>query len=85
VGPPTRLHLRNLVKGTEKTINIASAFSDIPKSGVIREAVRLGVPLHRTWSFYLNGPIHCGVCESCRNRKKAFKKAGVSDPTEYSA
>jgi 7-cyano-7-deazaguanine synthase len=69
--------------GTEKTISIFSPFSDVSKSGVIKEAARLSVPLDRTWSCYLNGPRHCGVCESCRNRKKAFSESGVSDPTDY--
>ena len=69
--------------GTEKPIVIKSPFSDIQKSGIIKKAVELGVPLEKTWSCYLNGPIHCGVCESCNNRKKAFKEAGIPDPTEY--
>ena len=71
--------------GTEKPIVIKSPFSDIQKSGIIKKAVELGVPLEKTWSCYLNGPIHCGVCESCNNRKKAFKEAGIKDPTEYAA
>ena len=69
--------------GTEREISLASPFEGVPKSGVIKESVRLGVPLERTWSCYLRGPIHCGVCESCRNRKKAFREAGIADPTEY--
>ncbi len=69
--------------GIGKRISIKSPFSDIPKSGVLREAVRLGVPLNRTWSCYLGGPNHCGRCESCNNRKKAFIEAGVEDPTVY--
>jgi len=70
--------------GTETEMVIQSPFSDIPKSGIIRKAVELGVPLDRTWSCYLNGPIHCGRCESCNNRRNAFAEAGVQDPTEYS-
>lgn len=69
--------------GTEKPIEIRSPFSDLQKSGIIKAAQELGVPLEKTWSCYLDGPIHCGVCESCNNRKKAFKEAGVLDPTEY--
>ena len=69
--------------GTETEMVIRSPFSDMPKSGIIRKAVELGVPLDRTWSCYLNGPVHCGRCESCNNRRKAFTEAGVPDPTEY--
>lgn len=69
--------------GTEQQITIESPFSDIPKSGVVKKGSKLGVPYHLTWSCYLNGPKHCGKCESCVNRKKAFKEAAVPDPTEY--
>lgn len=71
--------------GTEKPITIKSPFSDIEKSGIIKAAIELGVPLEKTWSCYLDGTIHCGVCESCNNRKKAFREAKVPDPTEYAA
>lgn len=71
--------------GTEKPMVIKSPFSDVQKSEIIKKAVALGVPLEKTWSCYLNGPIHCGVCESCNNRKKAFRDAQIPDPTEYSA
>ena len=70
-------------RGTEKPIEISSPFSDLEKSGIIKAAVELGVPLEKTWSCYLNGPVHCGACESCHNRQKAFKDAGIPDPTEY--
>lgn len=71
--------------GTEKDMVIKSPYSDIKKSGVLLDAVRLGVPLEKTWSCYLNGHVHCGKCESCLNRKKAFKEAGIEDPTEYAS
>lgn len=70
-------------RGTEKPFVIASPFSGTAKSGIIREAVKLGVPLEKTWSCYLQGPVHCGRCESCVNRRRAFKEAGVADPTDY--
>lgn len=69
--------------GTEREIRIEAPFGDISKSEVIKLGSKLGVPFELTWSCYFSGPKHCGTCESCVNRKKAFEKAGVPDPTEY--
>ncbi|MGC8936355.1 MAG: 7-cyano-7-deazaguanine synthase [Candidatus Methanomethylicaceae archaeon] len=44
---------------------------------------KLGVPFEMTWSCYRGGERHCGVCESCVNRKKAFSESGIPDPTSY--
>jgi 7-cyano-7-deazaguanine synthase len=69
--------------GTELDITIESPFSDSPKSEIIRKGSELEVPFDLTWSCYLEGPKHCGKCESCINRKRAFIEAATPDPTEY--
>ncbi len=69
--------------GTGDEVVIDAPFGEIPKSEILRRGYELGVPYEATWSCYLSGPRHCGVCESCRNRKEAFREAGISDPTEY--
>jgi 7-cyano-7-deazaguanine synthase len=69
--------------GTCKEITIKAPFSGGKKSELIREGAKLGVPFEITWSCYRDGAKHCGKCESCVNRKKAFKEAEVTDPTKY--
>jgi len=69
--------------GTDKEIIIEAPFNNISKSAIIKLGTELGVPYHLTWSCYLNESKHCGTCESCINRKNAFKEARLRDPTEY--
>jgi 7-cyano-7-deazaguanine synthase len=43
-----------------------------------------GLPLE--WTFSCIRPVegkHCGRCNKCGERKKAFADAGMTDPTEY--
>ena len=69
--------------GTGMKITIEAPFSDGPKSDIIKCGFELGVPFALTWSCYFGGVRHCGRCESCVNRKRAFKEAQINDPTEY--
>ena len=71
--------------GTGTEIAIQAPFSKLAKSEVVRRGSELGVPFDLTWSCYLDEERHCGKCESCVNRKIAFKEAGISDPTEYTS
>ncbi len=69
--------------GTCEEIAIKAPFNGYKKSELIKEGAKLGVPFQLTWSCYLDGENHCGKCESCVNRKKAFKEAAIADQTKY--
>jgi len=69
--------------GTCQEITIQAPYNNKQKADVIKAGKGLGVPFELTWSCYLDGHRHCGRCESCVNRKKAFSEAKVQDPTKY--
>lgn len=58
-------------------------FVEMTKSDIALLGARLGAPLELTWSCYIGGDRHCGVCGTCYERREAFERAGVDDPTDY--
>jgi 7-cyano-7-deazaguanine synthase len=55
------------------------------KAEIIQTGVALGVDYGITVSCYQadNNGLACGVCDSCRLRRKGFMDAGIADPTRY--
>jgi 7-cyano-7-deazaguanine synthase len=49
------------------------------KTEIVRQALRLQVPIATTWSCYSGGAEPCGVCDSCRIRDAALVEAGRPD------
>lgn len=49
------------------------------KTDIVHRALRLGVPIEKTWSCYRGGAEPCGLCDSCRIRDTALISAGRED------
>ena len=69
----------------ETRIEIRTPLIHLSKAEIIRRGVELGAPLHLTWSCYQASDVACGVCDSCVLRRRAFERAGVTDPVPYGA
>jgi 7-cyano-7-deazaguanine synthase len=64
---------------------ILAPFLELTKDEIVRRGAEAGVPFDRTWSCYVGGEVHCGRCGTCVERREAFERAGVADPTTYEA
>lgn len=71
--------------GKRKRVKIWSPYGEgFSKSELLLEGKKvLGNKIFKTWSCYANKKFQCGECESCINRKIAFKNAGIIDKTIY--
>ncbi len=64
-------------------VRVLAPFVHAKKHEIVALGARLGVPFAATWSCYAGGERHCGRCGTCVERREAFERAGVADPTEY--
>jgi 7-cyano-7-deazaguanine synthase len=68
-----------------RPVEVLAPFVRWTKAEIVARGAALCVPFGRTWSCYVGGAKHCGRCGTCRDRRAAFTRAGVADPTEYAA
>lgn len=72
--------------GTEVGIKVISPFCDIDKAEIIttvKDIAGIEEVLSKTYSCYEGGDIHCGICATCQERKRAFIQSNVKDNTIY--
>ncbi len=74
-------------------VKMYSPYVNEPKSSIVKDAVRLGVPYEETWTCY--EPLEfigvepaitykpCLKCEACVERQQAGDEAGVPDINDY--
>jgi 7-cyano-7-deazaguanine synthase len=77
---------RALSLGLATDIRIETPFLALHKEDVIRQGAAMHVPFELTLSCMqpVNG-MHCGRCSKCRERRDAFRAAGLEDPASYAA
>lgn len=78
-----RLGTKAGVEGTPFTIH--APLQHMTKADIASECDRLGLDPAWSWSCYDPTPdgTACGLCDSCRLRKKGFAEAGIVDSTVY--
>jgi 7-cyano-7-deazaguanine synthase len=78
------------VTGLQRAINLAVGgsvgvcrpYAGLTKSEVMRRGQRL--PLHLTFSCLApTSGVHCGRCNKCAERQRAFASINIADPTVY--
>jgi 7-cyano-7-deazaguanine synthase len=81
----------SIIAGQRRGITMLSpAVMGLDKPALLKAGYKiLGDRIFQTWSCYSDGVkvgkqyLHCGHCESCINRKKAFTTARIEDKTDY--
>ncbi|AEG19026.1 7-cyano-7-deazaguanine synthase QueC [Methanobacterium paludis] len=69
--------------GSIDNIKIEAPVIDMNKKGIVELGKQVGAPMDLSYSCYKGGKEHCGVCESCMRRKRAFQESGIEDKTIY--
>jgi 7-cyano-7-deazaguanine synthase len=69
--------------GSPDNIKIEAPAIDLDKEEIVKLGVEVGAPMELSYSCYKGSDKHCGVCESCMRRKRAFKKLNIEDLSEY--
>lgn len=80
-----RLGTKAGAEGSPFTIH--APLQHLTKADIARECARLELDPAWSWSCYDPTPegMACGLCDSCRLRKKGFAEAGIVDSTPYRA
>lgn len=68
-----------------QSLEIITPLINLTKAETVKLGSQLGVDYSMTVSCYQADEqgAACGICDSCRLRKKGFDEAGLADPTKY--
>jgi 7-cyano-7-deazaguanine synthase len=72
-----------LEQSTGSRVSLLHPFAAMKKEAVV--AAGKGLPLELTFSCIVpRDGLHCGQCNKCAERQRAFCALGIDDPTRYS-
>jgi len=71
-----------LCVGMNYKVTIHGPLLHLTKAQIIQLGLSLKVPFEKTWSCYRGENKPCHKCNSCLNRDKGFREAGVKDPLD---
>ncbi|MFK0202620.1 7-cyano-7-deazaguanine synthase [Streptomyces lavendulae] len=79
-------YARALSAGLDTDLRILAPYRNRPKHRLIADFAHL--PLHLTLTCLTprpgpEGPLHCGACNKCAERRRAFARADVDDRARY--
>ncbi len=70
----------NVLKiGTLEGVQIDAPVINMSKIEIVKLGIEINAPINLSYSCYMGGEEHCGVCESCVRRMRAFKNAEIED------
>ena len=72
-----------IANGSFQNIEVKAPLIDMDKTEIVKTGYKLDAPMDLSYSCYEGDDNHCGICESCLRRKRAFKQANIEDPTKY--
>jgi 7-cyano-7-deazaguanine synthase len=69
--------------GSFDDIKIKAPLIDMNKEDIVKKGEEVNAPMQLSYSCYVGKDKHCGTCESCKRRKRAFVNANIVDYTDY--
>lgn len=66
-----------------QSIRLLRPLVHLDKGDIAKLGHALGVPFEITWTCYKGQAKHCRKCGACVERREAFAKHGLPDPTQY--